>query len=79
MVLLRRAAEGDAHLARILEMFAADMDEVPAGCLEFFEKYAGGGEGLEFAGDFGRLYATLSHRISREENILYKAYDELHD
>ena len=74
---LNNAAESDAVLKRTLDTFAKDMDEISKVALEFFEKYSTGGSGIEFAKDFGRLYAALSQRISKEENIIYAKYDEL--
>ncbi len=75
--ILNKAAESDANLKRTLEMFAKDMEAISKAALEFFKKYSGGGSGLEFAKGFGRLFATLSQRIHREENVIYKKYDEL--
>jgi len=74
---LHSAAEHDADLKRILDLFAKDMDKISKAALEFFEKYATGGSGIEFAKDFGGLLAALSIRIGREESILYRKYDEL--
>jgi len=74
---LKNAAESDANLKRTLDLFAKDMDEISKAVLRFFDKYSKGGSGIEFAKDFGRLYGTLSQRISKEENIIYKRYDEL--
>jgi hypothetical protein len=74
---LKNAANVDTELKRMLDTFAKDMVVVSMSALEFFDKYARGGDGLTFARDFGRLYATLSQRISREENVLYKKFDEI--
>ena len=74
---LHSAAERDANLKRILDLFAHDMDKISKAALEFFEKYSTGGSGVEFAKDFGGLLAALSIRIGREESILYRKYDEL--
>ncbi len=73
---LNRAAESDVALQRTLDVFAKDMKDITESALEFFGKYAEGGFDFEFAQDFGRLCAALSSRISKEENILYKKYDE---
>jgi len=74
---LNRAAQDDPSLRNTLEIFAKDMDTVSQAALDFFGKYEGGGSGLEFARDFGQLFAALGARIGREENILYKRYDAL--
>ena len=74
---LNNAAESDDTLQRTLDTFAEDMNEISKAAFEFFDKYSTGGSGIEFAKDFGRLFATLSQRIGREERILYQKYDEL--
>ena len=68
---LNNAAESNAALKQTLDMFAKDMEVISKAALDFFDKYSTGGSGVEFAKDFGRLFATLSQRISKEENILY--------
>ncbi|MDP2683024.1 MAG: hemerythrin domain-containing protein [Deltaproteobacteria bacterium] len=74
---LRKASETDAVLKQTLDIFTRDMDEVSKAAMRFFDKYASGGQGTEFARDFGWLYATLQSRIRKEENTLYKAYERL--
>lgn len=74
---LWHAAEVDSSLRQTLELFAKDMDQISRLAMEFFQKYAQGGAGVEFARDFGRLYATLGERIRREENIIYARYLQL--
>lgn len=74
---LNAAAENDEALKRTLDLFAKDMDTMSKVVLNLFDKYANGGSGVEFARDFGSLYAKLSQRISKEENIIYAKYDEL--
>lgn len=74
---LNEAAESDTDLKQTLEWFANDMDEISKAALDFFSKYSKGGSGIEFAEDFGKLFATLTLRISKEENIIYQKYDEL--
>lgn len=74
---LNREAKNNESLRRTVEMFARDMETVSKEALHFFEKYAQGGSGLEFAKDFGRLYTVLTQRISKEEKGLYPAYDSL--
>jgi hypothetical protein len=74
---LKKEAEKNDTLKGTLDVFAREMETVSKDALRFFDKYSGGGSGLEFARDFGRLYAALSQRIWREENILYPHYDTL--
>lgn len=74
---LRRAAEKDARLEKLLEFFAKDMGEISTFALQFFDKYEKGGSGIDFARDFGRLFATLNGRINKEESLLYKEFEKL--
>ncbi len=74
---LQKAAQGDEKIKRMLDGFAAEMAEVSKAALAFFEKYATGGDGIEFARDFGRLSGALSARIRKEETVLYAEYQRL--
>ena len=74
---LHRAASNNDSLKRTLAVFASDMDKVSGNALTFFDKYAEKTSGLGFAKDFGGLFATLGQRIRKEENILYKKYEEI--
>ncbi|NPA36668.1 MAG: hemerythrin domain-containing protein [Chlorobi bacterium] len=74
---LREAAKDNEKIQHVLDSFAKDMDEISNAALKFFEKYEGGGEGIEFAKDFGHLFSALSLRIRREETHLYKIYEQL--
>jgi len=75
--ILYEAALTDSALNRTLEIFANDMETISKTALYFFEKYKEGGEGIEFARDFGRLFSVLQMRIGREERILYPEYLKL--
>ena len=74
---LWRAAESDSRLKHTLEMFASDMNKISKDILAFFSKYTYGGSDMEFARDFGSLFATLGARTRREESIIYAEYDKL--
>jgi len=74
---LDQAAQDDEQIKHTLDSFARDMDGISKVALEFFAKYENGGEGIEFAKDFGHLFSALSMRIRREENHLYKIYEDL--
>lgn len=71
---LRRAALTDAGLGRLLELFDTEMADVSRAAELFFSKYEGGCKGADFAADFERLYAGLSARIAKEENVLFAEY-----
>ena len=74
---LREAAETNENLKRTLNIFAKDMESISKTALDFFSRYANGGESLEFAKDAGRLIAALKDRIGKEEDGLYAQYDKL--
>jgi len=72
--ILEEAAKEDRQIRHTLDSFAKDMEAISKLALDFFEKYEKGGGGLEFAKEFGHLYTSLSMRIRREENYLYKIF-----
>lgn len=72
---LRRAADKNENVRKTMDLFAKDMEGIALTAKLFFTKYSQGSSGLEFAKDFGRLYATLTERIRKEENILYRLYE----
>jgi hemerythrin-like domain-containing protein len=74
---LYKAAKSDSNLKTNLDIFANDMEKISKNVLEFFNKYTTESSGIEFAKDFGTLYATLIQRIRREETIIYQKYDNL--
>lgn len=74
---LYQEAQKNSELKRTLELFAKDMDKISSDALRFFDKYDGGGSGLEFAKDFGSLAATLTQRIQKEERIIYQKFKEI--
>jgi hemerythrin superfamily protein len=74
---LHEAAKNNDELRKTLELFANDMEIISKCAMDFFTTYATGGSGMEFAKDFGRLYAALSQRISKEEKYIYVKYEEL--
>ena len=76
---LNKAAETDADLKSTLDFYAKDMDKISKGALTFFEKYAGGGSGMEFAKDLGKLFGDLGARVRKEESTIYIKYNELVD
>lgn len=72
---LREQAQHDPDLAKMLEMFDADMKRVSALVQNFFVRYEGGWDNdYEFLMDLAELKARLSHRIEVEEKHLYPEY-----
>ena len=75
---LWKAAQNNTDLKRILDVYANDMDSISKMALEFFNKYASGGDALLFALDYKELYKELNTRIMKEETVIYKKYDEIY-
>lgn len=74
---LKIAAKNNEYIRKTLKLFADDMDEISKFALNFFDKYASGGKGVEFARGYGHLYSKLSTRIRKEETVLYEFYASL--
>jgi hypothetical protein len=74
---LFKAAENNQDLRRKLDVFANDMKSISKNAIDFFEKYARGGLGVEFSKDFGRLVGLLKVRMPKEEEIIYAEYEKL--
>ncbi|WP_029008417.1 hemerythrin domain-containing protein [Azospirillum halopraeferens] len=71
------AAAGRPGAERMAVQFASEMTAISKEILAFFDKYRNGGQGLDYARDFGRLSAALYLRWRKEEDILYARYAEL--
>lgn len=69
-------AKTDRNLQSKLNLLAQDMEEVSKAVLEFFAKYEKGGDPIEFAKDFGKIFQRLSTRIRREEESLYPEFEQ---
>lgn len=74
---LKKAAEEDASLKRMVDRYITEMEKITENTLQFFEKHSKGGSGMEFAKDYGRLVGAISTRMRSEENSLYKKYIEV--
>lgn len=75
---LIEVAQHDEVLKRELVVLKEDLLEISKLAIDFFEKYTKEQAlSLDFAKDFGQLFARLGSRIKKEENILYQAYDRL--
>lgn len=74
---LLKEAETNPSLKNILDTYADEMNGISRAALDFFDKYSSGGDGIEFAKDFGHLFGVLASRIRKEESIIYSKYDEL--
>lgn len=71
------AAAGHADAEGMARKFADEMKGISADILGFFDKYRDGGDGMEYARDFGRLSSALFLRWRKEEDILYARFTTL--
>lgn len=71
---LRDSALKNETLQKTLDSFAKEMEGITGLVSEFYFKYPKNSRGLDFARDFGRLFAMLQTRIGREERILYPQF-----
>lgn len=68
---LKKAAESSNELKLLMDYFISDMEAVSKKAVALFDKYAGGGDEAEFAGELKILYVTLKDRIQTEEETLF--------
>lgn len=74
---LFHAAEQNDSLKHTLKYFSDDMEQVSRKAMDLFDKYAGGAFADEFAGEIKLLYMMLKDRISTEEEVLFKKYEQI--
>lgn len=73
---LKEAGQSDPELKEILKGLDREMKEITDYCTGFYEKYELNGGGIEFFRDFDKFQKVLENRIKKEEDLLYKMYDE---
>ncbi|MGB1271495.1 MAG: hemerythrin domain-containing protein [Endozoicomonas sp.] len=75
---LREAAEKDESLKQTLTDYALDMEKISAEVMTFFNLYESGENNLEnFQVDCNNIIKALTKRITKEEAVLYKQYQNL--
>ncbi|MCD4812688.1 hemerythrin domain-containing protein [bacterium] len=74
---MKKAAQSNESIAQMIKEFEDDMKTITTAVLAFFDKYTSESSGDAFASDFGELVSNLKQRILMEEDVLFKAYDEL--
>ncbi len=74
---LRKEAEDNKELKKILKLFAMEPEYVSRVVSEFFDKYSGGDVDEDFAVNFESLFAAISARIRNEEEALYQEYETI--
>ncbi len=74
------AAQDDPILADALDFFGENLVGVAEAALAFFDKYEEKiGADDEFEADFSNFVNVLTQRIQKEESVIYKMFDQLHD
>ncbi len=73
---LYKISRNDTNLKKTLEVFAKDAKEITDKAIKFFDKYLNtkNPSVLEFTRELGDLYASISRRIFKEENVIYKRF-----
>ena len=74
---LFKAAKKNEDLTFTLAMLAKDMEGISKEIMTFFENCDQSRDPFELAMDFGRVASLLKTRIRREEESLYKEFDDL--
>jgi iron-sulfur cluster repair protein YtfE (RIC family) len=76
--LVRKAYERDAAAKALLDTFVEEEDALADLLLQFFSKYDSAEvSSIQFARDFGSLWATISARMRREENRVFPMFAKL--
>jgi len=74
---MKKAAKSDTHIANLLKESEEAMSKITTAVLAFFDQYTSDSVGDKFEEDFAALVTNLKQRILMEENVLFKAYDDL--
>lgn len=75
---LRRAYEHDAIHKQLLDSFALEEGVLAELLLDFFSKYDSAEvSSIQFARDYGTLWASISSRMRREENRVFPLFARL--
>lgn len=67
---LQLEAQNIPQLARIFTIFAADMQVTGKTIHEFYMQFHYREDGLAYAGEYGKIYALLTHCAHKENTIL---------
>ena len=73
------AAKDDYYLSKTVAFFLSEIDRSSETIDNFFCKYRNGGTGLEYAEEFGVLFAALLQRTRLEEHAICNIYEEIQD
>ncbi|OUR73826.1 hypothetical protein A9Q76_02025 [Arcobacter sp. 31_11_sub10_T18] len=76
---LQGAMQTHPDLEQTLAMFKNDIENTTESVIDFFKKYGTDDADKELSDDFDKLFATISKRIEKEENIFYAEFDEIEE
>ncbi len=74
---LKRAGIEDGTAMNLAENYISDMKSISERAVKFFDTYENEDEDVDFAVAVEFLLGSLKNRISMEETILYKKFDEI--
>jgi hypothetical protein len=72
--LLRKFAKSDKELKEKIEASIAERGVLRKQAMEFFARYAEGGNGVDFAVDSGKFVLALETRIHYTETVIYPEF-----
>lgn len=67
---LSKVAEKDPQLSRVMKIFSADMQLILQSIKDFFMRYEDAEHSLQYASEYGRIYALLVHSVHKQKTIL---------
>ncbi len=74
---LKKEAEHNKKLKELLDVFAADMENVSRIVMEFFDKYSEEVTDNAAPEAFEELFAAFRNRLRNEEDILYEEHEKI--
>ena len=73
---LRELTKNDVYLTKTVNFFINEVDQSSRLLVEFLDRYSEPCRGLQYAEDFGTVYAGLLQRVRLQEHALYNIYEE---
>ena len=74
---LRREAEHDPRLKKILDASERDVDAIKAAAARFFEDCSTSAVRMDFVKHFSVFYILLKDKVANEESIVFPEYERL--
>ena len=74
---LRKEAENNKNLERILNSFSSEMEDISKSVMKFIDKYSTGVLDSKYVESFELIFATLSERMKKEESVIFAEYEKI--